>query len=180
LGVVITISGPHGTGKSTYAKYIASKLGLRYVSAGLLFRQIASERGLSLKELSEICEKDMEIDKMIDERSKNMMMEGNVLVDAQLSGHLAKDIDSFKIYLMAPFQERVERIAKRDGKNEEEVRNETLMRELSEKKRFKQFYNIDLDDISIYDLVLNTALMPLKSNLSILEHASKEFIKSRR
>ncbi|MGQ9514528.1 MAG: (d)CMP kinase [Thermoproteota archaeon] len=180
MGVVITISGPHGTGKSTYARYIASKLGLRYVSAGSLFRQIASEKGLSLKELSEICEKDVKIDKMIDERSKDAMKEGDVLIDAQLSGHLAKDIDSLKIYLAAPFQERVKRIARRDGKNEEEVRRETLMREISEKKRFKQFYNIDIDDVSIYDLVLNTALMPLKSNLSILEQASKEYVKSRR
>jgi len=180
VGVVITISGPHGTGKSTYARHIASKLGLRHVSAGSLFRKIASEKGLSLKELSEMCEKDDEIDREIDERSKDMMKEGDVLVDAQLSGHLACGIDSFKIYLKAPLQVRVERIAKRDRKDVQEVRGETLSREISEKRRFKQFYGFDLDDLSIYDLIFNTALMPLESNLSILEHASREYVKSRR
>ena len=35
--VVITISGPHGAGKSTYAKAIADALNLKYVSSGQTF-----------------------------------------------------------------------------------------------------------------------------------------------
>ncbi|MEM2884743.1 MAG: AAA family ATPase [Thermoproteota archaeon] len=178
--MVITISGPHGAGKSTYARHIASKLGLRHVSAGMLFRKAASEKGLSLKELSGICETDAGIDKAIDDRTVELMKEGNVLVDAQLSGHLARGIDSFKIYLTAPLQVRVERIAKRDGKDVREIMEETLSREASERRRFKEFYGFDIDDLSIYDLVYNTALMPLESNLSVLERASREYVRSRR
>jgi len=179
LGIVITLSGPHGTGKSTYARQIASRLGLRYVSAGLLFREMASERGLSLTELSRMCEKDEGIDRMIDTRSINSMKEGNVLIDSKLAGHFAREYTAFKICLTAPLEVRIERIAKRDKKLIGEVREETMERENSERNRFLKYYGFNVDDLSIYDLLLNTALMPLKSNLSILENASKNYAESR-
>jgi cytidylate kinase len=180
MGIVITLSGQHGTGKSTYGRQIASKLNLRYVSAGSLFREVASERGLSLMELGKMCEEDEGIDRMIDGRSIESMRGGNVLIDSQLAGHFARDLDALKICLTASLEIRVDRIAKRDGKPSREMRDETLEREGSERSRFKRFYGVDLDDLSIYDLVLNTALMPLEANLSILEHASMEYIGSRR
>ena len=39
MALAITISGLHGTGKSTYAKRIAEAFRLRYVSAGEFFRR---------------------------------------------------------------------------------------------------------------------------------------------
>jgi len=41
--IVIVIGGPHGTGKSTYAKAIAEEFSLRHLSAGEIFRQLAEE-----------------------------------------------------------------------------------------------------------------------------------------
>ena len=41
MPLVVTISGLHGSGKSTYAKALAEEFRLRYVSAGQLFRDIA-------------------------------------------------------------------------------------------------------------------------------------------
>jgi cytidylate kinase len=54
--VVIAIGGPAGSGKTTYARHIAEKMGLRYVSAGIFFRKIAEEKGLSLIELNKLAE----------------------------------------------------------------------------------------------------------------------------
>ncbi|MFQ6076866.1 MAG: AAA family ATPase, partial [Candidatus Bathyarchaeia archaeon] len=48
MGLVVTVSGLHGTGKSTYARALSEAFDLRHVSAGGLFRQIALERGLSI------------------------------------------------------------------------------------------------------------------------------------
>ena len=48
-GLIITMSGPHGTGKSTYAKALAKALNLRYVSAGELFRNLAQQHKMSLE-----------------------------------------------------------------------------------------------------------------------------------
>jgi cytidylate kinase len=46
---VVTIDGPAGSGKSTVAKVVASRTGLRYLDTGLLYRAIAfflSQRGI--------------------------------------------------------------------------------------------------------------------------------------
>jgi cytidylate kinase len=179
MEVVITFSGQHGTGKSTYARQIATRLGLKYISAGSLFREMASEKGLSLTAFSRMCERDEGIDRMIDRRSIDSMKGGNVLIDSKLAGHFAREFHAFKVCLTAPLEVRLERIAKRDGKPVDEVREETLERESSERSRFKKYYDFNVDDLFIYDLVLNTALMSLRSNLSILECASRSYIESR-
>ena len=49
MKLTITLSGFHGTGKSTYARIIAKNLNLRHISAGGLFPEhlhIESEYGL--------------------------------------------------------------------------------------------------------------------------------------
>ena len=66
MNLTIAISGPAGSGKTTYAKRLAKELGLRYVSAGRLFRKMAKERDLSLVEFGKIAEKDFDIDREID------------------------------------------------------------------------------------------------------------------
>jgi len=55
--MVITIDGPAGSGKSTVARKLASKLGFIHLNSGALFRAvalIARERGLSLKDEQEV------------------------------------------------------------------------------------------------------------------------------
>ena len=64
-GLVVAVSGLHGSGRSTHAKRIAETFGLRYVSSGTIFRQMAEERGLSLEEMSKLTDKDPEFDKLI-------------------------------------------------------------------------------------------------------------------
>jgi len=153
--VVVAVSGPHGAGKTTVARFLARKLGLRYLSAGEVFRRMAAEREMSLEEFSRYAEKNMKIDEEIDRRTVEEARKGNVLVDARLAGWLLKDAD-LKILLTAPLEVRVRRIAEREGRPYEEVLRETVKRERSEERRFKKFYGIDLSDLSPFDIVLNT------------------------
>ncbi len=60
--MIITISGKAGSGKSTIAKQLAKKLGLKHYSTGDFMRQMAKDKGVSLLELSRIAEKDKSID----------------------------------------------------------------------------------------------------------------------
>jgi cytidylate kinase len=163
------VGGLHGTGKTTVARILANSLGLRYFSAGELFRQMAKERDLSLSEISRKASKKDDLDKLVDDRTREEVEKDNVVVEGLLSSWIAGKKANLRFYLYAPDDVRILRIAKRDNCSVEEARNATLFRENLERRRFKKFYAIDIDDYSTYDLTLNTALLSSEGNVRILE-----------
>ncbi len=168
--VVIAISGLHGAGKTTAARALVRKFDLKYISAGTVFRQMAEERGMTLDEFSRYAERHPEIDRQVDRRTANAAKEGDVLIDARLAGWMAKGAD-VKILLTAPLELRVKRIARRERRRYEDVLAETERRERSEAKRFKRSYGIDVNDHSVFDLVLNTERWSAREMARILELA---------
>jgi len=156
MGIVVTIGGPHGTGKSTYARIIAKEFRIRYVSAGRLFRDLAKEKGIALEELGNRAAEDPGIDHLIDQRSAEEAKKGNVVVEGQLAAWMAKDIAQIRIYLNAPDEVRFARIARRDHVDYETARKQTEDRELIQRDRYKRYYGIDIDDLSLYNLILDT------------------------
>jgi cytidylate kinase len=177
MALTITISGLHGTGKSTYAKILSKYFRLRHISAGDLFRQIAKDKGISIIELSKIASISHEIDSLIDERTKKEAEIGNVIIEGLLAGWLAGSAASIKFHLVASEQIRIERIARRDKLSYDEARKATLLREMIEKERFKKVYKLNIDDYSIYDLVLNTGLLSLKMNVGVIRSFIQEYVK---
>jgi len=163
MGLVVTIGGPHGTGKSTYARMIARQFKLRYVSAGQLFRDIAKEKGVSLEELSKQAASSPEIDRMIDERSAAEAVKGDAVIEGQLAAWMAKDLAQVRIYLKAPDKERIARIANRDRLSYETARQQTLERERIQRERYKRYYGISIDDLTLYNLVIETGSRPVDS-----------------
>ncbi|MBS7651603.1 MAG: AAA family ATPase [Candidatus Bathyarchaeia archaeon] len=176
--LVIAIGGLHGTGKSTHARRLARALGLRYVSAGLLFRRLAEERGVSLEELSRSAEEDPDIDRLIDGMTREEARRGGVVIDGALSAWMAEEAD-IKILLTSPLEARIERIAARDGLTIEEARRRTLSREEMERGRFKKLYGIDVLDTSIYDIVINTELFDAEGTARILKKIVHEYCSKR-
>lgn len=173
---VITISGLHGTGKSSVADIVAKRFGLKRVSAGVIFRELAKKRGLTLEEFSIVAEDDESIDRELDALLKTTAMKGNVLLDGQLAGWMAGDYANFKILLTASVDARVKRIAERDEVSLEHARRETLNREKSERERYLEFYGVDISDKSIYDLVLNTEKYDLQGVIKVLTTAIETFL----
>ena len=177
MGLVVTISGLHGTGKTTYAEILSNGFNLRHFSAGMLFRQIATEKGVSISSLTRVAAREDEIDRLVDDRTRMEAERGNVIIDGLLAGWIAREFADIKIFLTTPDDVRVLRIAKRDGISTSEARKTTLFRERAEKRRFKTFYTIDIDDMNIYDLILNTELLPITSNIKIMRKLVQEYIK---
>jgi cytidylate kinase len=163
MGLVVTIGGPHGTGKSTYAKMIAKQFKIRYVSAGQLFRDLAKEKGVSLEELSKQAANSPEIDRMIDERSAAEAAKGNAVVEGQLAAWMAKDLAQVRIYLKAPDEERIARIANRDHLDYEAARRQTLARERIQRERYKRYYGVNIDDLSLYNIIIDTGNRSVES-----------------
>ncbi|MFH0748450.1 MAG: cytidylate kinase family protein [Candidatus Bathyarchaeota archaeon] len=174
----ITISGLHGTGKSTYARNIAESFALKHVSIGELFRQIALERKLSITDLSREAEKDSVIDRLLDDRTKDEIRKGNVVIDSLLAGWFAQGCNAVKIYLSTPYKTRIDRIACRDRISYAEAETFTSLREQIERRRFKRLYDIDIDNLSIYDLILNTDLMPKELNIEVIKCFIEGYMKS--
>ena len=179
MDLVITISGLHGTGKSTYAKAIASSLNFRYISAGSFFRQIAEERGLTLLELSEKAELDDSIDDLIDKRTRIEAEKGSVILDGLLAGWIAREYADLKIFLKASNKVRICRIAKREEISYKLAEKKTLERESIERNRFMKKYGFDILDLSIYDYVLNTGLLSIDSNIEIVNKLIEEYISNK-
>lgn len=166
--IVVALSGFHGTGKTTIAKKLATRYGLKYVSSGMIFRNLAKVMNLSLEELSKLAETKPDIDYAIDDRLKKIASEGGVVADALLSGWMLKDVAHIKMWFHAPLEVRIKRIADREKRDYKEVYKETLAREYSEVSRFKRYYNIDLNDLSTYDFVISTYPYSLDAVVSIV------------
>ncbi len=174
---VVVISGPAGSGKTTYARMLAEKYGLRYFSAGQIFRRIAEERGLSLSELSVIAEKDYSIDLEIDRRTLEEALKGNIVIDGHLTAWIVKDIADLRVYVTAPLMVRVRRIAERDGKSFKEAFYETVTREYSQRKRFLDLYGVDIADTSWFDLVINTEKFSVEEVFKLIDMAASKVLR---
>jgi cytidylate kinase len=177
---VITVSGPHGTGKSTYAKALADALGLRYVCAGDLFRELAKERKMTLEDFSRLAAKDESIDRLIDERTKGEARKGGVVIDAQLGAWMVRDIATAKLLLVAPDAVRFKRIAERDRTTIPEAEKETLLRELIQKERYRKYYGVNIDDLSIYDMNIDTSLHSIERTKAIVIDEVRRFLAKRK
>lgn len=173
--LVITIGGLHGSGRSTNAKNLAKTLGLRYISTGILFRERAEELGVSLEEMNRIAEKDSDFDNWLDNRTREESRKRGVVIDANLSAWMAEDPD-LKVFVTCPFEVRVRRIASREGREYSDVEKETRMREESERERYLEYYGVDVSDLSVYDVILNTSLFSVEGTANILKNVVDQYV----
>ncbi|MCJ2513421.1 MAG: cytidylate kinase family protein [Candidatus Thermoplasmatota archaeon] len=157
--VIITISGTSGSGKSTVGQLLKEKLKMNYIYSGQIFRETAKKYKMSLEEFGKYCENNENIDKELDEKQLNILKKGDIILEGRLAGWIAhkNNIQGLKIMLNADFETRIKRIIEReDGEYNKRLR-EILEREKSEEKRYDKYYNIDIKDTSIYDLIIDSS-----------------------
>lgn len=164
--MIITVSGPPGSGKSTLSKTIADHFGLNLISSGDVFRAMAMERGVSLEEFGKIAESDPDIDKEIDRRQMELSKQvGDFLFEGRLSGWFIEA--DLKIMLKTDVEVRARRISQREHISLEQAMDETMIRQQSEAKRYQDYYNIDIADLTPYDLVMESSVWDPEATVKI-------------
>lgn len=159
---LITVSGRIASGTSTVAEAIADEYGLELISGGDIFRQQAKASGYTLAEYTELCEEDPSIDKDLDEEiaeiadrhriGKREPRGNGLVIESRLAGWMAGRNAHLKIWLDAPLEDRLTRVTDR-----EETVEEARIREESEAQRYMEYHGVDIQDRSVYDLVIDTS-----------------------
>src|SRR6266496_2266592 len=107
----IVMSGDLGSGKSTISRQVASRLGLRRLSMGDLYRNMAQERGMSALQLNLHAERDEAVDGYIDQLQAEIARSHEQLViDSRLSWFFFSD--AFKVNLIRSLLLRIRFIRK--------------------------------------------------------------------
>ena len=171
----ITVSGTPGSGVTTLCRGLADALGCGYVSGGELFREIAEERGLSLSQLTARAGESEELDRALDRRLRTIAetwgtANKGFILESRLAGWLAGNRAELRIWLDAPEEVRLERTEDRD-----EMAAEMQVREAVDAARYESYYDIDIEDRSIYDLALNSARWGESALLSLVLNALREY-----
>jgi CMP/dCMP kinase len=156
--MLITISGLPGSGKTTVARLLTKWSGLPLIYAGDLFRKEAEERGLSLEQFNELAEHDHDIDRTLDAKMAAYARRGGCVLEGRLAAFIAlqEGADAFKVWLTAGDTVRAQRVSQREGKDAATVLRLNDARHRSDAKRYREIYGFDLNDTSLYDLVLNS------------------------
>ncbi len=191
-GMIITISGSPGSGKSSVAKVLVQRVGYLRVYAGGIMRETARERELTLEQFMEYLSRDAVLEKEIDYKVKEeayaLEKTGkDVLVEGRVHYHLIPD--SIKIYIKVEPREGARRILKdlqdaQASKDRNQKAVDTIeqmvelnrVREETDAQRYMKLYGIDHRVESQYDLVIDT------TNLTIEEGVEKvlEFVWKKR
>ena len=163
MSQVISISGLPGSGTSTVCQLLNSETGRRYLNTGEVFRKMAAESGLSLSEFGKRAEGDPEIDRELDARmiQEARKAKGDVILEGRLTGWMAgrEELAAFTVWLHASMEVRSDRVGKRENQNHDAVLAAITERERSERHRYIEHHGIDIADLSIYDLVIDSSTL---------------------
>ncbi|WP_433392796.1 AAA family ATPase [Micromonospora sp. KLBMP9576] len=157
----IVFNGDLGSGKSTVSVEIAERLGVRRVSVGDLYRQMAQERQMTALQLNLHAELDQAVDGYVDQLQRNIAASGERLVmDSRLAWHFFTD--ALKVHMITEPGEAARRVlARPSGPAEsyasmEEAKAKLRERSESERGRFIVRYGVDKARLRNYDLICDT------------------------
>ncbi|WP_440952508.1 (d)CMP kinase [Methanococcoides sp. FTZ1] len=168
--MLLTISGLPGSGTTTVGKLLAEHYSIKMISAGDVFRGLAKERGMTLAEFGSLAESDPSIDIEIDKRQSEIANTSDGLIlEGRLAGHMAGN--ALKVWIKAPMEVRVKRIVEREGSSFDVRMAETVEREASEALRYKEIHSIDINDLSVYDIVIDSTRWDQFAITDILKQA---------
>jgi len=188
--MIISLSGAHGSGKSTIAQMLAEKLDWPRYYMGGLRREAAAKRGLTLAEYNKLGETDPKTDQEVDEYQKKLgESEDNFIIEGRTSWYFIPY--SLKIYLDVEENEGSRRVfghlQHKNDRNEDKNLNsiesvqESMKKRLeSDRLRYQKYYGIDVNDKKHYDFYLDTTkLSPKEVFKAVYDWVEKQLDKAK-
>ena len=150
----VAISGKSGCGNTTVSTLLSQKLNVNLIN--YTFRQLAEEKGITLAQVIENAKTDDSYDIFVDTHQVELALSCSCVLGSRLAIWMLKEAD-LKVYLYASPEVRAERILNREGGDLQQIKDFTSMRDEEDSRRYKKLYNIDNNDYSFADLVIDTA-----------------------
>ena len=159
---IITIAGDIASGKGTVTSLLKQELGYEVYKNGEYVRKLAKEMNMSIVEFQEYLNAHEEIDREVEKSASIYAKEhDNLIIDARLGFYAVPQ--SFKIYLKVKIKEesthKYNYSLRKDTEKYESI--EMAMKDIKyryeqENMRYLKTYNVRRDDMSNYDLVIDT------------------------
>ena len=162
----VVVSGPPAVGKTTLARSLALKLGLRYVSGGDILKEMAAERGFApggddwwdtaegMRFLS-MRDGDPSMDREVDRRLLDLCRAGGVVVTSYTLPWLGAGATS--IWLDGSHENSAKRMRARDDMPESEALAVTRDRYERNRTLYRSIYGFEFGlDRSVFDGVIPT------------------------
>ena len=180
----VIISGPPAIGKTTIAKGLAKEFDLKYLSGGDVLKELAEEQGFRTErndfwdtsfgmEFLSMRKTNHEFDKKVDEKLKKLFLEGGKIITSYTLPWLVQD--GIKIWLAGSQENSAKRMTIRDGISFEEALEIVEKRYQENKMIYKKLYGFNFgDDLSVFDIIINTDNLQADEVLSVARSVIKE------
>jgi CMP/dCMP kinase len=174
----IIVSGWPAVGKTTVAAELADEFGLKIYNGGDILKQIATNMGYQTsgtdwwdseegRQFMEKRKSDPTSDREVDNKLKEMVRGGNVVITSYTLPWLVKD-KCIKLWLQGSAKNRANRMATRDNISISEATEIVKERDYQNKRIYEDLYGFEFGkDLSVFDFSLNTDMMDLGSLIQI-------------
>lgn len=177
---IITIAGDHASGQGTLSNNLKEKLGYEIYRNGQYVRQLAKEKGMTIAEFQVYLNEHPDLDREIENSATEYAStRDNLIIDAKLGWYAIPE--SFKVYLKVDIDVAVNRAFEDQARKNtepfsslEEAKEKILYRHGEETKRWIEEYGVNRDDMTNYDLVIDTTML---SPMQVCDAVVAEYIK---
>ena len=180
----VIISGPPAIGKTTVSKGLAKEFNLKYLSGGDVLKELGAEQGFETEhddfwdtsfgmKFLNMRKTNSEFDKKVDEKLKKLFLEGGKIITSYTLPWLVED--GIKIWLAGSQENSAKRMTVRDGISFDEALEIVKKRYEENKMIYKKLYGFDFgDDLTVFDIVINTDNLGADEVLSVASSLVKE------